>query len=346
MAIAPPAVRNVVRLGAEASFGAGGAVTRQPLSFGMSAAENTEFGSVTVPGALYATKSFQTYEDVTLSVADSIMSYEDAPIVFESLLHTTTATTPANGSLSRQRIYKDAQWVAQAFQSYVAEVVNTQSGRGGKSAAVFFTEAGFGVDPTSETVELTGSAMGKAIGNEGMTADNLITKTDFTPVLPNHFKLWVSDTVAGLGQSANEVHSAFSTGFSLGDRRAVVRYIQRANVGTYQDVTETRPSTEVPLTLADKTDEAVDELIGWAREGKTVFVRLEAIGPQIEMSTAATPAPINNMIRCDFACGMTDKSREDSQEVYSRNFTYQMLFSEALGSPQVITVVNNKTAVL
>lgn len=340
MAIAPPTVRDVVRLGKETSFGAGGNVTRQPLSFGMTTEENTEFGTVTVPGALYQTKSFQTYEDISLSIADSIMSYEDWPIVLESLIRKVTPTTPTGALLASQRIYRDSQWSATEFQSYVAEVVNTQSGRGGKSAAVFFMESGFSVDPTSETVELTGSAMGKALGTEGMTADNLITKSDFTPVLPSHFKLWVADDISGLGVAANEVECAFSTGFSLGDRRSVVRYIQRANVGSYQDVTETRPSTEIPLTMADKADSAVDDLIAWAREGRRVFIRLEAQGPVIETTTGPPAVEIRNLIRCDFACGMTEKGRDDQQEVSSKNFSFAMEYDEELGAPHEITVIS------
>lgn len=336
MMAAPAAVRQAAQIGVEAVYGDGATVTKRLGSFGLSKSRQFEVGSVRPQGSLANTKSWISREWSEFSVEGGVASYDEMDYLLQSVLKKQSATTPVGATLARQRVYTPGNWSADAFQSYSVEAGDIARNRGGKARGAFFQEWGISVGATSETVELSGSMMGQKIDEaSGMTPN--IPSSDFTPILPGHFKAYFALDPGDLGTASDiEIDKAMSLGFTVGDRRAPVWYIGRIDSG-FADTVETVPSFEIPMTLADE-EAPLDDLIGYAREGRNIFMRLEATGPEIEPG-------VPHKLTIDFAGSLSEgPSDEEEDDVQVVNLSYTCQFDADWGKFLEVTTQNSLAA--
>ena len=272
---APAAMRQTAQFGLETTYGTPVAVTKKFTSFGLGKSRNMGVGMSTPRGQTAPTQGWTNTQDSYFSLECGVLSYDEVAYLLESVCKKVTPTTPTGGTNSRKRVYSIDQFAADAFQSYTVEQGDIGRNRGGKAAGGTVNEWGFTVSSTDDSAGMTGSLIGWKFDNAGMTEG--LPATDFTPVIPKHFKLYYATTYAGLTSAPTAIANSFSAGFSIGDRRSLVRYLGKAN-GEPSDVVEGTPSLNFDLTLADEAA-TVDTFLTNFRAGSKLFLRLKAKPP-------------------------------------------------------------------
>lgn len=327
---APAAMRQTAQFGTEATYGAGATITRRFTSFGLGRDRNMSAASTTPRGQTAATQGWIAFEDSSFDIDNGVLSYDEVVYLLESAVKKVTATTPAGGTTSRQRVYSVDQFAADAFQSYKIEQGDINRNRGGAAVGCFVNEWGFEVSSTEETVDMSGSLLGGKLADGTMTTTG-ITTTDFRPCIPSQCTVGYATTFAGLSAATN-ITNSFTAGFTIGDRRSLVRYLGNATGGP-SDVVETVPSLEFDLTLADEAA-PVDSFLTNARAGTKQFFRIKFTGPIIETTIPYT-------FQLDLCAVLRDGPGDDEEDdVQVVNFPYQAAYDSVSGKIFEITVIN------
>lgn len=332
---APASMRQTAQFGLESAYGTPVAVTKRFASFGLGKERNMGTASTTPRGQTAATQGWISTEDSTFSIEDGVLSYDEVVYLLESAIKKVTPTTPAGGTASKQRIYGIDQFAADAFQSYSIEQGDIQRNRGGKAAGCTVQEWGFEVSSGDDTVGMTGNLVGWKLDDAaGMTNLGAGAAGDFKPVLPKHFKLYYASTFALLESSPTEITNAFTAGFSIGDRRNLVRYLGKAN-GEPSDAVETPPSLTFDLRLADEIN-PVDTFLTNARAGQKQFFRLKAEHPTVIETT------IKPTIQLDMCVVLRDGPSDDDEDgVQVVEFPYQPAYDPVANKIFELKVVNS-----
>jgi len=332
-------MRQIAQLGSEVTYGTAVAVTRRPTSFGLSAAPNMGVATATPRGQTSATQGWISREDSSFSVEGGVLSYDEVLVPLESVCKKVTATTPTGGTLSRSRVYSIDQFAADTFQSYTVESGSIANpNRGWRAPGATFNEWGFSVSSSDDQIGMTGSLVGWKLVNQAMTTTG-ITTANYQVAIPSHFKLYYAATAAGLTSSPTEITNSFSVNFGISDRRALVRYLGKAD-GSPSDVVETTPGLTFGLTLADEAA-PVDTFLANARAGTKQFFRLRGLHP------TAIEGTIFPEFTLDVCAVLGDSpSVDDTDGVQSVTLPYQCAYDSVWNNIFLMTVVNNRTTVL
>lgn len=329
---APPSMRQAAQFGLEATYNAGATVTRRFTSFGLGKARNMAAASIRPVGQTAPTQGFISQEDSAFPIQGGTLSYDEVNYLLESVCKKVTATTPAGGTTSRQRVYTVDQFAADAFQSFKVEQ-GIIGGRGGNATGCFVNEWGFEFGSTDDTVAMTGSLLGGKLVDGTMTTSG-ITTTDFRPVTPQQGKLYYASTYAGLTSAPTEITNSFTANFSISDRRSLVRYIGNTTGGP-SDVVETPPGFEFDLTIADEAA-PIDTFFTNARAGTKQFFRIEFLGPTIETTIKYT-------FRLDLAAVLRDGPSDDDEDGVSvLNFPYTAAYDSTASKIFEITTIGTQ----
>lgn len=330
---APPSMRQAAQFGLEATYNAGATVTKRFTSFGLNKARNMQAASTRPAGQTATTQGWISQEDSSFPIAGGVLSYDEVNYLLESACKKVTATTPAGGTTSRQRVYSIDQFAADAFQSYKVEQ-GIIGGRGGAATGCFVNEFGFEFSSTDETVALTGSLLGGKLIDGSMTVGG-VTSSDYRPVTPQQGKVYYATSYANLVSAPTEITNAFTANFSIGDRRALVRYIGNATGGP-SDVVETVPGLEFDLTIADEAA-PIDTFFTNARAGTKQFFKILFTGPIIETTIAYE-------FEVKLAAVLRDgPSDDDNDGVSVLNFPYAAAFDAVSSKIFEIRTVNTLT---
>jgi hypothetical protein len=331
---APPSMRQAAQFGIEAVYNDGAAVTKRFTSFGLGKARNMQAASVRPAGQTAITQGWISQEDSSFPIQGGVLSYDEVNYLLESVCKKVTATTPSGGTLSRQRVYTIDQFAADAFQSYNVEQ-GIIGGRGGHASGCFVNEWGFEFSSTDDTVGMTGSLLGGKLTDAAMTTSG-VTSSDYRPVTPPQGKVYYATSFANLVSAPTEITNAFTSNFSIGDRRSLVRYIGNATGGP-SDVVETVPGLEFDLTIADEAA-PIDTFFTNARAGTKQFFKILFTGPIIE-------AAIAYEFEVKLAAVLRDgPSDDDNDGVSVLNFPYAAAFDATSSKIFEIRTVNKLTA--
>lgn len=322
----PAAIQRVSAVGLEASPGAGGTVTKRFASFGLSKSPQYNIGSVTVPGVKYTTKHYLSGEWSEFSIEDGALSYDEVLYPLAGICRKATPTTPTGATAARLWTFDSDAFSRDDVQTYVIES-GIEGGRGGKAAYGIFTEWGFSAARSGETVEMSGSLVARKITQQALTD---VPLGDFVPVTPAQINLYIDDSHTALGTT--QLQNAFNFEFSLGDRQTPVWFLNRA-IDSFAATVESRPSAEITLTVADEMN-PVDDVLASLRAGDRVFIRFEALGPEIE-------AGFPHRFTADFACQVSDAPSEgDEDDAASVELTFELEVDGDWGKAFEISVQN------
>lgn len=328
-----PAMRQNAQFGLEATEGAGATVTRQFTSFGLSATDNTSVWSVRPRGQTATTSGGTSWADSAFAIDGGVLSYDEVCYWAESAFNKVTATTPAGGTTSKQRIYSIDQFAAQTFQSFKVEVGNKGTPNRGVSAVGVSADAwGYSVSVGDDSAEMTGSMLGGVLTDPATMTTAGITVSNYTPALPTQCKVYYATSAANLTASPTEITNAFTASFDISDRRSLYRFLGNTTGGAAGTV-ETVPGLEFNLTLADETA-PLDTLLTSLRAGTKLFFRVEFLGATIE-------AAIKYTFSHDMCCVLRDTpERDDNLEVQSRNLPLQLAYDATWANSTKLTIIN------
>lgn len=332
---APASMRQAAQFGAEATYNAGATVTRRFTSFGLGKNRNIQAASTRPAGQTAVTQGWISQEDSAFPIQGGVLSYDETNALLESVCKKVTATTPAGGTTSRQRVYTIDQFAKDTVQSYKVEQ-GIIGGRGGAATGCFVNEWGFEFGANDDTVGMTGSMLGGKLIDGTMTTAG-ITSADYRPVIPSQGKVFYATTYAGL-TTGTEIVNATAVNFSIGDRAALVRYIGNATGGP-SDVVETVPGLEFDITIADEAA-PIDTFFTDARAGTKAFFKVVFTGPIIETTIAYK-------FELKLAAVLRDGPGDDDEDGVSViNFPYAAAFDPTSTKIFEITTINNSTTTI
>jgi hypothetical protein len=331
---APASMRQAAQFGLEVTYNTPVAVTRRFTSFGLGKSRNMQAASTRPAGQTAVTKGWIAQEDSAFPIQGGVLSYNEVNYLLESVFKKVTATTPAGGTTSRERVYGIDQFAADTFQSFTTEQ-GIIGGRGGKASGCFVNEWGFEFSSTDDTVAMSGSLLGGKLVDQAMTTAG-ITTSDYLPVTPPQGKLYYATSWANLQSAPTEVTNAFTANFSVGDRRSLVRYIGNATGGP-SDVVETVPGLEFDLTIADEAA-PIDTFFTAARAGQTQYFKILFEGSVIETTIKYT-------FELKLAAVLRDGPGDDDEDGVSvLNFPYAAAYDGRSGKICEVKTINTLTA--
>lgn len=207
-----------------------------------------------------------------------------------------------------------------------------------RAAHVLFSD--FGMAFSRDEVTLSGTAVARALERGiTLTAAASAVAEDLVPILPGQVCVYVSDTVAGLGDEASHLETGLSVEPSLGGRFSPVWYLncREDSWSTYVEGSE-------PDASVDFVAEANADGIAWAdrfRTGETVFIRVEATGPEVAPGVAASAYRLT----MDYAVKVLEPgAQSDEDGVYAVHPSLQIVHDAAWGRAMRVQVVNTVAA--
>lgn len=330
------ALARVSAVGVESTAGTAVTPTKRFASFGLTKSPQYTVGRVRPAGLYYPTKHILSGEHTELSVEEGVLSYDESIYPLAGVCQHSVAAV-ANGTTSQEWTFTTDPYAADDLQTYTVES-GIIGGRGGQGAYGAWTEWGFTIARNAETSEMSGSMISRAIEAGALTD---LSVEEFEPIVPSQVNLYVDDSYASIGST--KIDTAFSVSFTFGDRQSPVWFLNRAQ-GSYAGTKQAEPSTELHLIVADEANPVDDILLG-LRNGDRRYIRIEAIGPEIEMSTDTTPVPINYSFIADFAAQVSDSPDEgDSDDAASVDLTFECETNPDLGGPFQIQAINTVSA--
>lgn len=327
----PAAINQASAVGMEITPGTAAARTKRFSSFGLSKSRQYNIGKVRPPGSKYATKHYLSGEWSEFGLDDGVLSYDEVIYPLAGILRKTTPTTPTGAVTARRWLFDSSTFARDDVQTYTVESGDVAQNRGGVASHGVFTEWSFEVSRSGDTTEMGGEMMARKLESAAMTASELVVE-DFMPVVPSQWNLYLDTDAASLGNT--QIENAFEVGFEIGDRRSPVWFLNRA-ISSFSSTVEAVPSTEINLMVADEAD-PVDDILQGLRVGDRLFLRAEALGPQIE-------AGHNFRFTADFACQVSDAPEDDEEDdAQVVNLTLEAEHDGDWGKAFQIAVVNDR----
>lgn len=164
---------------------------------------------------------------------------------------------------------------------------------------------------------------------EGITRTESPTEIAVVPILPTHLTVYVADTAAGL--DAADACGSFEVKWSTKDRRGPVWTLDASEASFTKTVEKRFDMTMEVLLEADAAGMALLENL---RDGETKFIRIEAIGAEIETGYYYE-------LTIDMAGQVkTMPALADAEGVYAVRWTMGMVHDETWGKGFEATVVN------
>ncbi len=252
-----------------------------------------------------------------------------------------TPTTPTGATAARQRVYTVDQFSSQVYQPFTVEVGDPGgTARGQIAAGCSVNEWGFETGSEDTEVTMSGGLLGGKLVDDTMTTSG-VTSSPFRTVLPSHLGttgagLFYASSFAGLESAPTQITSGFSVNFSMGDRRALYRFLGKSDMGPSGTI-ESDASLTFNITLADEVN-PVDSWMANARAGTKQFFRVKFLGPIIEAS-------IRYEFTLDICCVLADgPGREEVAGVLGRSFPYMAAYDQASGKILEFKIVNQTGA--
>jgi hypothetical protein len=318
-----------IQIGVEATPGTAVAATKRLQSVGIEPSPSVEMSQFRPIGSKYNALSTLGKEWIEAALTGRA-TYTELVYVLSSVVNTGVVTTPGGATAARQWVFSSANRSPDVPKTFTVE--HGSSVRADRFTYGLITEMGLTFN--RDAIELTGSMMGRALeDNIVMTAAGSVTAIPLIPVLPTEVSVYLDDDALSLGTT--KMTRLISADFSLGSRFGPVWVLDAANPSFVNHV-ETEPDLSCSMTLqADAQGMALYEAM---RAGDTKFLRIEAIGQEIESGQ-------DYMLTLDMALKVSDTGGfSDADGVYAIEFSGVGVNDETWGKAFQFTVVNELTA--
>lgn len=319
-------VFETVQIGVEVTPGTAVAATKRLAALGITAGPDLsssafmprgrKLNTLVVPGRRF-----------TSGTLDGRLTYTEIVYPLASLLGAATITTPAGATTARQWAFGMNAGGPDDFRSYTVEIGS--SVRGSRFSHGIITS--LSMDFSSEEITLGGDIIGRKWEDPFTMTTAGVTEVALIPVDPNDVSIYVDETYATIGTTLME--RIFAASFSLGGKYGPIWPINAANP-SWATVVELAPDATLNLTFA--ADAAGMDFLGVFEEGATRYVRIEAVGPEIE-------AGQNYTFTADFAIKAQSMSFEDTDGVVSAAWSLLLVDDPDL-SGLAVTVTNELSA--
>lgn len=223
----------------------------------------------------------------TTGTLDGRLTYTEIVYPVTGLLGAATITTPAGATLAREWAFDINPSGPDGFKTFTVEV-GPDGGVGSRFSHGLITGLTFSFG--SEEITLGGDIIGRKWEDPfTLTTGGGVTDVALIPVDPNDVSIYVDETYEDLGTTLME--RLFSADFGLTGKYGPIWPINAANP-SWATAVELAPDATMGLTFA--ADAVGMGFLDVFEEGATRFVRIEAVGPEIETDQ-------DYLFRADFA---------------------------------------------
>lgn len=188
-----------------------------------------------------------------------------------------------------------------------------------------------GLNITRQQIELSGTLIAAAL-EDGVAMTAAPTAIPLVPILPTQVDVFLDTDASDIGTT--QLDRAFVANLQLGDRFTPFWPIDSRLGASFGGVVEGVPTATLNLTMA--ADATGMGILSNLRDGGTVFVRIQATGPEIEVGH-------NYSLTIDMACQVGDvNSFEDQDGIYSVSWPLVLVRDPDWGQVIEVTIVNDQ----
>lgn len=318
-------VAQVVQIGVESTPGTAVAATKKLASLSIEPKMEASFKSFKPAGRKFTTLTQLNKEWGTAKVS-GIPTFEEIVYLFSSCFDVATITTPATGTTSRLWSFQMDPDSPDAPKTFTVE-------KGDANGAVEYPYCmvnGIKLSVDREGISVDGDMlMGKA---STTTLSGSTTQLAQTPMNANAADIYLNDTYAAIGTT--KLTRAFKFDVEVGDRFKGIWPIDSSQ-GSFAAHVEGDPKADASLTVA--ADATAEAFLTQMRAGSTKFLRLEVLGPVIELA-------LRYRFTLDLALKVKAvKEFSDEDGVYAQAFDFDIVDDSTLRVLKV-EVVNVETA--
>ena len=213
-----------------------------------------------------------------------IPNYCELQYPLSSLFGAATITTPPSGVLTRDWVFNIVHNRQGTIKTFTVEQGDVDAGTAERAAYCFFNSLDMSFSREGGT-EIGGSMMGQIIDYTFSLTDPLtVNGLPQVPVQPNEVNVYLDLDSSDIGTT--QWTDAFTIGWSIADRWNVAYPLNRSKP-SFDRHYATKPDPTMTFSVAN--NDAGRELIDYFRERTNMFIRIDALGPQIE-SVGSGPA--------------------------------------------------------
>lgn len=286
---------SIVQIGVETTPGVAVPATKRLGSLNLALSPDADVAFQGPQGYMFDTTSSVNREWSTSDIS-GLPNYAELQYPFSSLLGTGVVTTPATAVLSRDWVFEIKHNRQGTPKTFTIEQGDIDAGTAEQAAYAMFTSLNMTFSKTGG-IDLGGTVMAQ-LGNYDFTLTDPDTVTGLpqVPVQNKEVNLYLDLTGAGIG--GTQWVDAFSCGWSV-DGRWGYGYPLNRSKQSYDRHYATKPDPTITLSVANNATGR--DLIDYFRSRKTVFLRIDALGPLIETIGTGPGTPFYYMMQLDCA---------------------------------------------
>jgi len=265
----------------------------------------------------------------TEGTVDGQATYNELQYPYSSIYGPAVISTPAGATLAREWLFELTPNGPDDGTTYTVEIGSSVFGN--RFAHGIFT--GLSMNFGTEEISLGGNIIGhKWQPGFAMTTGGGVTEIDLEPIDPNDVTIYVDEDHAALGTTPME--RIFAGQWGIGDKYGPVWVINAANPSWVTTV-ETPPDATLGLTFA--ADSVGMDFLDVFEQGATRFVRIEAVGREIEEDQ-------DYLFRADFAAKAEQVAFPDQDGVVGAAWSLRQVQDPLLAGTRIL--LRNERAAL
>lgn len=310
-----------VQIGVESTPGTAVAANKLLQSISIQPGVKAEIGKFRPLGRKFPSLALPGKEWVEAKLT-GMPTFDELPYILASVVKNVSPT--AEGTTGKKWTHSPSSTGPDAYKTYTCE--QGSSLRAHRFAYGVVTGVTFNF--TREGVSLDGAMIGREL-EDGVTLTASPTAIPAVPVLGKQVSVYLADTYAGL--SGATALNPLSASWALTDRFAPF-WALNASYTSFVEPVESEPKLECKLKLpADATGMG---LLTTMRNGATKFMRIEAVGGEIE-------ATKNYRFTLDTAVKVMNVSEfSDEDGVFAIEWTFEAFHDATWGKAFEAIVIN------
>lgn len=318
-------VNEIAQVGVEVTAGTAVATTRRLGALSITPTTELDVKVYKPKGKKFGTVASVNKEWTTAKV-DGQATYNEAVYPYLSIIKKVAPTTPVGATNARLYTLSPASSGADIPQTYTVETGSSGAGNAQKFDYGLFVE--FGQEWSRKNgVSVSGAMIGRRT-TYGATLSGGASELDLIPIEPTDINVYTASSHAGL-DAASALDRALAASWKLGSRFGPIWTLKRSNDSWAAHI-ELDPTGEVTFMVG--ADSAGLAYLNTLREGDTLFMRVEAIGPEIESG-------FNHEFVIDMALKLTKISPlSDDEGLVAVTYTGELAHDPTWGKATEITI--------